>query len=203
MKYSLLFIGALLILGIPAFSQDTNQKVYSFSTFIGSGLSNQQSTYYEDQVHELNPSKRNTPWYVPGLNLGVEMNRKLNQKINLGLGLRFQIKGGTGAYYFLNNAFTGHLERIPFLMIQTSMQYWLKNRIALYNGLTIGTNIFSTYDFNRFEVALLTGLKFKLSHKFSSAVYLNHGLTRLTFYPVREQLFYSFDLSLYYNIFNF
>lgn len=176
---------------------DINNKKIYFELFAGPTYSNQQTINFEDQMHETNPFVRNTPHYRFLYHFGFMSNYRLFPKFTSGIGFKYQLKGGKYSYATIPNSESYKNDVIPHAMILFNTEYIVSNSIVVNNILTLGSNILREFQPFRLEVAILTGLKFKLTDHFYYGIYYNQGLNKLNLIPnIGFRRFYSFDLSL-------
>ena len=197
----------ILIYNYTLFSQNSlpnklTRSKYYLEIYVGPTISNQQTSIIEDQVFESNPYVRNTPHYRLLYNCGLDFNRIVNDKLTLGIGLRYQLKGGKYSYAFGLDSYEYRYDVIPHIMFLSKIEYRICKNASIYNGLTIGTNVFRPIQPTIIEWAILSGLKYQISNKFGVAIYYNQGLNQLKLIPhIGKRRFYSFDLSLNYRIY--
>ncbi|HRG34332.1 MAG: hypothetical protein JNK69_09505 [Saprospiraceae bacterium] len=195
------------IFNYPLLSQnslhkDLTRRKYFLEIYLGPTISNQQTNIIEDQVFESNPYVRNTPHYRLLYHCGLDFNRIVNDKLTLGTGLRYQLKGGKYSYAFGLDSFEYRYDVIPHAMLLIKTEFWICKSVSINNGITIGTNVFRPIQPFRIEWAILSGLKFRITDKLSSGIYYNQGINQLKLIPhTGTRKFYSFDLSLNYRIY--
>lgn len=190
------------LLGQNSLPNDLTRRKYFLEIYLGPTISNQQTSIIEDQVFESNPYVRNTPHYRLLYHYGLDFNRIVNDKLTLGAGLRYQLKGGKYSYAFNLDSFEYRYDVIPHVMFLSKIEYRIGKNASIYNGLTIGTNVFRPIQPTIIEWAILSGVKYRISNKFGVAFYYNQGLNQLKLIPhTGIRRFYSFDLSLNYRIY--
>ncbi|MBK9960501.1 MAG: hypothetical protein IPP06_03975 [Saprospiraceae bacterium] len=190
------------LLGQNSLHKDLTKRKYFLEIYLGPTISNQQTSIIEDQVFENNPYVRNTPHYRLLYHCGLDFNRIVNDKLTLGTGLRYQLKGGKYSYAFGLDSFEYRYDVIPHAMFLIKTEFWISKSVSINNGITIGTNVFRPIQPFRIEWAILSGLKFRITDKLSSGIYYNQGINQLKLIPhTGTRRFYSFDLSLNYRIY--
>ena len=172
------------IFNYPLLSQnslhkDLTRRKYFLEIYLGPTISNQQTNIIEDQVFESNPYVRNTPHYRLLYHCGLDFNRIVNDKLTLGTGLRYQLKGGKYSYAFGLDSFEYRYDVIPHAMLLIKTEFWICKSVSINNGITIGTNVFRPIQPFRIEWAILSGLKFRITDKLSSGIYYNQGINQL------------------------
>ena len=203
--FTLIFIGIqfIPIVILSQISSGLNQGNWkpNWDLYFGPSLVNYQIITIEDQASWTNPLKSNgTPKFDFGYNIGLDFYTQVSRKWLVGLGSRLQLKGGKYGYAVPGSrSFQFNKDDQFYLMIMIRSEYFVSKFISLYNGFTFGYPPDGLFE-KEFQIAILTGLKFKLPKRWSIATYYNQDIKLIASDLFSRRRFYSFDLSLFYRL---
>lgn len=201
MKYYLLFIGLLLWTCTLVSQNVRTQQIYSAELYLGTGISNQHITPSEASLSAAGilSSMGSKALVLP--HFGIDFNRNLLKDFDLGIGLRYQNKGGR--YYNKPDlgSETSRYDVSSMALLVFKTEYRFYKSLAICNALSVGNNIFRGTRPSIVEWGFISGLKLNLGSRFSAGVFYNQSLNRISLFPTfYDRKFYSFDISLFYRI---
>jgi hypothetical protein len=176
--FQFIFIFLLLSHSINLFGQYKNKY---FEVYFGTNYCTQQAHWIEEQQSNTNPFVKNSPQWRWLFHAGLDYTIKFN-RLNLGLGLKLQEKGGKNIAYTLLSTNSEREDNVTmFLLLRGKTEFYVTRHISIVNSITFGRDVFKFIAINVREWSLETGLKYDLSSRVGIGILFSQGLNDMQY----------------------